>query len=67
MAMESFWLRVPPAALQLKRISLALGLSDTTVQTSTRKVNDVMREAAAAGLSVMDGRPDDPMLDFLDL
>lgn len=59
---------VPPAAVQLKRIALALGLPDTRpVQTSAHAPQDVLREAAAAGFPVMEGRPDDPLLDFLDL
>lgn len=59
---------MPPASVQLKRISLALGLPDTQ-PASARSVKpaDAMREALAAGLPVMEGRPDDPMLDLIGL
>lgn len=54
--------------MQLKRISLVLGLPNTSpVQTSARTPEDFMRQAIAAGLPVAEGRPDDPLLDFLDL
>lgn len=67
-ALAVFWESVPPAVVQLKRISLALGLPDTRpVQTSARSPEEAMREAMAAGLMASEGRPDDPMLDFLDL
>lgn len=66
-ALARFWKIVPPAALQLKRIALALGIPEPTVQTSTRTPQDALREAAHAGLPVQEGRPDDPLLDFLDL
>lgn len=54
--------------MQLKRIALGLGLPDTRpVQASAAAPQDVLREAAAAGLPVMEGRPDDPLLDFLEI
>lgn len=65
-ALMHFWQSVPPPAIQLKRIALALGIPDT-VQTSARTADEALREAAAAGIPIMDGRPDDPMLAFLDL
>jgi len=37
------------------------------VQTPALTPQDALREAIAAGMPVMEGRPDDPMLDFLDL
>lgn len=57
-------------SVQLKRIALALGLPDTQpANTSARSGEpvDAMREAMAAGLPVMEGRPDDPMLDLIGL
>lgn len=69
-ALAAFWAGLPPPAVQLKRISLALGLPDTRpLHTSARalKPEDAMREALAAGLPVMEGRPDDPMLDLIGL
>lgn len=58
---------MPPAAVQLKRIALALGIPEPRVQTRALSASDALREAAQAGLPVMEGRPDDPLLDFLDL
>lgn len=68
-ALSAFWASVPPPAVQLKRIALFLGLPDTRpVQASARiSPEDALREAMAAGLPVMEGRPDDPMLDLLGL
>jgi hypothetical protein len=53
--------------VQLKRIALALGIPEPRVQTRALTAPDALREAANAGLPVMEGRPDDPYLDFLDL
>lgn len=67
-ALSAFWESVPPPAVQLKRISLALGLPDTTRPPARNvKPQDAMQEALAAGIPVMEGRPDDPMLDLLGL
>lgn len=59
---------MPPPGVQLKRIALAFGLPDTE-PPKARAVTpeDAMREALAAGLPVMEGRPDDPMLDLIGL
>lgn len=68
-ALAAFWASVPPPGVQLKRIALALGLPDTKAppKPGTVKPEDAMREALAAGLPVMQGRPDDPMLDLIGL
>lgn len=66
-ALAAFWASVPPPAVQLKRISMALGLPDTQPRKATASAGDAMREAMAAGLPVMQGRPDDPMLDLIGL
>lgn len=66
-ALTALWHQVPPPALQLKRIALALGIPEPRVQTSARTPQDALREAAAAGFPIVEGRPDDPLLDFLDL
>jgi len=59
---------VPPPAVQLKRISLALGLPDTaSPKVRAVSADEAMREALANGLPVMEGRPDDPMLDLIGL
>lgn len=63
-----FWISTPPPAVQLKRIAQALGLSDPVRATPRAvKPQDAMQEALAAGIPVMEGRPDDPMLDLLGL
>lgn len=61
------WQTVPPPAQQLRRIALFLGLPEPRVQTPARTPQDALREAHTAGLPVVEGRPDDPLLDFLDL
>lgn len=69
-ALSAFWASVPPPGVQLKRIALALGLPDThPLHTSAKPTSaeDAMRAALAAGLPVMEGRPDDPMLDLIGL
>lgn len=68
-ALGRHWESLPPPDVQLKRISLFLGLPDTAPKAEPKpgKPTDALREAMAAGLPVMEGRPDDPLLDFLDL
>lgn len=62
------WQSVPPPAVQLRRIAQYLGIPEPKpVQTFARTPQDAMREALAAGLPVMDGRPDDPLLDLIGL
>lgn len=61
---------MPPPAVQLKRIALALGIPEPkSVQTSKQPqgLNDALSQAAAAGLPIMQGRPNDPMLDLIGL
>jgi len=55
--------------VQLKRIALFLGLPEPAVHTSAPRPSpsDALRQAVAAGLPIVEGRPDDPMLDLLDL
>lgn len=56
--------------MQLKRIALYLGLPAPEPEKSARRpktAQEALRELAGAGLPVMEGRPDDPMLAFLDL
>lgn len=61
-ALNEAWRRLPPAALTLQRISLWLGLAAPKERQAVRSVEDAVKEAVAAGLSVTHGRPDDPML-----
>lgn len=69
-ALSAFWANVPPPNVQLKRIAIALGIPDATPARTSAKPStaaDAMRTALAAGLPVMEGRPDDPMLDLIGL
>lgn len=68
-ALNALWDTVPPPAVQLRRIALYLGLPETKkpVQTRALSAEEAIKEVMAAGIPVMEGRPDDPMLDFLDL
>jgi hypothetical protein len=67
-ALSRFWSVVPPPAIQLKRIALALGLADAKpAPTRAEKPADALKEAMAAGIPVIEGRPDDPMLDLIGL
>ena len=68
-ALGRHWESLPPPDLQLKRISLFLGLPDTAPKGKPMPgaPTDALREAMVAGLPVIEGRPDDPLLDFLDL
>ncbi|MDQ7989018.1 MAG: hypothetical protein REI09_05220 [Candidatus Dactylopiibacterium sp.] len=65
-ALSKFWRHTPPAAFQLKRISIALGIEPEPVRKVIRNADDALKEALAAGLPVMHGLPDDPILKFLD-
>lgn len=60
---------MPPPAVQLKRIALALGIPDTAPSPSRTPAdhNEMMRELVSSGMGMIEGRPDDPLLDFLDL
>lgn len=67
-ALNATWAVLPPPAMALRRIGVALGVKapDVRPRRSTSSA-DAIREAQTAGLPVMQGRPDDPMLAFLDL
>ncbi len=67
-ALAAFWTAVPPPGVQLKRIALALGLPEAKTPAKPQlTAEDAMREAMAAGLPVMEGRPNDPMLALIGL
>lgn len=55
--------------VQLQRIACVLGLPAPRPErpSAHRTPQDALREAAAAGIAVQEGRPDDPLLDFLDI
>lgn len=59
---------MPPPALALRRISGALGIKyEAAKPARAQTADEAMRQALQAGFGVIHGRPDDPMLDFLDL
>jgi len=66
-ALAAAWRVHPPASLSLRRIAAALGLGQPDPKPVAATEHDAMQEALAAGLPVTYGRPDDPMLAFLDL
>lgn len=61
-----FWAHTPPASLALKRISLALGLKATEPKVVAKTAGEAKQLASEAGIPVIEGRPDDPVLDMLD-
>lgn len=69
-ALSRYWQTILPTDLQLRRIAQYLGVPDVKPPERPSKpapAQDLLRDALAAGLPVMEGRPDDPMLDLLDL
>lgn len=72
-ALDAYWHATPPAALQLRRIAQWLGIKDPPpkVQASAKRPpptpESAIQQAMAAGIPVFYGRPNDPMLDLLDL
>lgn len=61
-ALNAAWRALPPVGLTLYRISLWLGLPRSSEQRRARNVDEAIKEVVDAGLPVMHGRPDDPML-----
>ena len=71
-ALADFWRHTPPAALQLRRIALAIGIKPERSAAPAspdpeRAMDSAMEQARSIGMAVAHGRPDDPMLSFLDL
>jgi hypothetical protein len=75
-ALGRFWKQVPPPAVQLRRIALFLGLKPESAEATPNaprgpmaptNQDDALRALGVSGLPIMRGRPDDPMLDLLDL
>lgn len=66
--LNASWAVLPPPAIALRRIGLVLGIKPADAAPPARTTPDAaLREAQTAGLPVMQGRPDDPLLNFLDL
>lgn len=64
-ALRAAWEHIPPPAVTLQRLAIWAG----AVQPAARAEGpqQALDQARAAGLPVMHGRPDDPMLDLCDL
>lgn len=78
LALCRFWKASPPAHQQLRRIAMYLGVKPeqaaSAVQTSAQQASpettsfqEVAMAASQAGLPAFPGRPNDPMLDLLEL
>lgn len=72
-ALSKFWQHTPPPIIQLKRIGQALGVNAANApeksvdfKPQTFNQNDINDLGAALG-GIAQGRPNDPMLDFLDV
>lgn len=70
-ALQKAWQVLPPPALALLRIGAALGIKPSSSPPralgKAQGVENVLSEVAAMGIPIMHGRPDDPMLELLDL
>lgn len=61
------WRFLPPAALTLQRIGSYLGLKPPAENDGKPTTpDDALQQAIAAGVPVFEGKPDDPILAFLD-
>ncbi len=69
--LQAYWRTQPPMPVLAARLcayfGIKVGEEPKRKAVKATSVHDVMRDAIAAGLPVMQGRPDDPILDFLDL
>lgn len=62
-ALNDAWRMLPPAAVTLRRISQWLGMPAPKEEApKVRSVEEAVKEVVTAGLPVVHGRPDDPML-----
>lgn len=70
-ALYKAWKEFPPPALALLRIGAALGIKPPSPPPralgKAQGIQNVLSEVAAMGIPIMHGRPDDPMLELLDL
>lgn len=66
--LSAYWRQQPPMVVLAGRLCRYFGIEvSLPQQRAARSAEEAIREAVAAGLPVSEGRPDDPMLDFLDL
>lgn len=70
-ALNAAWRHNPPPAVVLRQLAAWVGIKPPPLPRGARSAPtapaDALQQAHAAGLPVMRGRPDDPMLAFLDL
>lgn len=68
--LNRFWSHTPPVALELQRISRYLGLEPPKRQRQAaqarKSLDEDLRSLAQGPMPIYEGRPNDPMLDFLD-
>lgn len=72
LALQRYWSHTPPVAFQLRRIALFLGLQDPPAAkapdaATPRSLDNDLRDLSYGGIPIFEGRPNDPMLDLLDL
>lgn len=60
------WRAVPPVAIQLARIASAIGIKAAPDAPQKQSPQEFIQQVQSMGIPVMQGRPDDPMLAFLD-
>lgn len=65
-ALMRFWAHTPAPALALKRLSLFIGLKPVEPPVVAKTADEATQQARDAGMPVMEGRPNDPVLDMLD-
>lgn len=68
-ALSVYWRQQPPMVVLASRLCRYFGIEVSAKPDTPRAttVDDAVEQARAAGLPVMQGRPDDPMLDLLEL
>jgi len=73
-SLAAFWRHTPPAALQLRRIALAIGIKpDTSAapasmspEATKQAMQRTMAQAEQLGIPIKRGRHDDPLAALLD-
>lgn len=70
-ALNESWKAMPPPAIALAQIGAVLGIKPPKPSPrplgKPQRTEDILSEVAAMGMPIMHGRPDDPMLELLDL
>jgi hypothetical protein len=67
-ALRQAWERVPPLAVTVQRIAIwAAAVPAPAAKVRAKRPEQALEQLTAAGLPVMHGRPNDPMLDLIGL